>query len=192
MTRLMVLEKDRITDPAARMVGEILSAFFGLPAGRNFAVRYPLDSVEEPLEEARFTLILRWSGVLRRMLLPPTELTLGEAYLRDSFDVEGDLEATTGLVDTIATPLWPSAVSLRLFDLLRRLPADDLSADEAGRSVSRLFARRHSRKRHAAAVRYNYDAGNDFYALWLAARGSGRGAGWKEDEMIHQPIGGSG
>ena len=34
------------------------------------------------------------------MLLPPTDLALGEAYLRDDFDVEGDIEAAKGL--------WPA------------------------------------------------------------------------------------
>jgi cyclopropane-fatty-acyl-phospholipid synthase len=32
------------------------------------------------------------------------------------------------------------------------------------------LGRRHSRRRDAAAVRYHYDAGNDFFALWLDRR----------------------
>ena len=38
------------------------------------------------------------------------------------------------------------------------------------RRVARLSGRRHSRARDLAAVRFHYDVGNDFYALWLDRR----------------------
>ncbi|MFL5991488.1 MAG: hypothetical protein ACJ73W_05780 [Rubrobacteraceae bacterium] len=49
--------------------------------------------------------MLRRPGALRRMLLPPTDLALGEAYLRDDFDVEGDIEAAKGLASQISRRL---------------------------------------------------------------------------------------
>jgi cyclopropane-fatty-acyl-phospholipid synthase len=132
-------------------------------------VRYPDGSVEDPPREARFALALRRPGALRRMLLPPSRVALGEACLRDDFDVEGDWKAATGLADAMTARLRSPAASLRLIRLLRALPVDDLLADGNGarRPESRLRGRRHSRGRDAAAVRSHYDAGNGFYALWL-------------------------
>ncbi|HSJ75754.1 MAG TPA: hypothetical protein VK899_06190, partial [Gemmatimonadales bacterium] len=66
-------------------------------------VHYADGSLEDPLGVARFTLVLRRPGALRRMLLPPTDLALGEAYLRDDFDVEGDIEAAKGLASQISS-----------------------------------------------------------------------------------------
>jgi len=36
--------------------------------------------------------------------------------------------------------------------------------------MARLSGRRHSRARDLAAVRFHYDVGNDFFALWLDRR----------------------
>lgn len=53
-------------------------------------------------EEAhpRFTLVLKRPEALRAMFLAPSELTLGESYIYDDFDIEGDIEAAfdSGLI----------------------------------------------------------------------------------------------
>ncbi|MGB3683956.1 MAG: cyclopropane-fatty-acyl-phospholipid synthase family protein [Rubrobacteraceae bacterium] len=159
-------------DPAATVSRAILADLFGPPAERTFAVRLWDGAVEAPGagNEPPFTLVLRRPGALRRMLLPPTELALGEAYLRDDFDIEGDMEeAATILPGGISARLRSPAVLARLVSRLRALPDDDLPEDN-GSGTARFTGRRHSRKRDAAAVRSHYDAGNDFYALWLDRR----------------------
>jgi hypothetical protein len=65
---------------------------------KDFAVRlwdgtiWPKNSQQSEQHPA-FTLVLSHPGSLRSMFLPPTELTLGEAYIYGNFDVEGDLIA---------------------------------------------------------------------------------------------------
>ena len=79
------------TDAAAKRVASaVLEDLFG-PSGRMFALRMWDGTVECPKAsfEPRFTLVLRRPGALRRMLLPPTDRVLCEAYLHDDFDVEG-------------------------------------------------------------------------------------------------------
>jgi cyclopropane-fatty-acyl-phospholipid synthase len=161
-------ETAQTTDDAEKTVTlAVLEDLFGPPRERPFALRLWDGTVEEPGHEPRFTLVLRRPGALRRMLVPPTELALGEAYLRDDFDVEGDLEKATELADVLATRLRSPALLARLARRLRQLPADDVPEKVGSRPPGRLGGRLHSRKRDAAAVRSHYDVGNEFYALWL-------------------------
>src|SRR5919202_2802783 len=151
----------------------ILEDLFGPSAGRPFALRLWDGTVEEPKAsyQPHFTLVLRRPGAHRRMLLPPTELALGEAYLRDDFDIEGNLEKAAELADIIATRLRSPTLLARLVHRLRKLPSDDLPENDSSNSPRRhLKGRHHSRKRDAAAVRSHYDVGNEFYALWLDRR----------------------
>lgn len=66
-------------------------------------------------------LVLTYPGALRRMFLPPGELTLGEAYLRGDFDVEGDIAAAIAM-ETRLRYLNP-ADWLRVLSQLLSLPA---------------------------------------------------------------------
>ena len=161
-------------DAAAKPVAlAVLEDLFGPSSERSFALRLWDGTVEGPKasHEPHFTLVLKRSGALRRMLLPPTELALGEAYLRDDFDVEGNLEKAAELADIIATRLRSPTLLARLVHRLRKLPSDDLPENDSSNSPRRhLKGRHHSRKRDAAAVRSHYDVGNEFYALWLDRR----------------------
>jgi cyclopropane-fatty-acyl-phospholipid synthase len=105
------------------------------------------------------------------MLLPPTDLALGEAYIRDDFDIEGNLEEATKLVEFISRRLRSPTLLARVVRGLRRLPSDDLPKNDSIRFPNRhLRGRLHSRTRDATAVRSHYDVGNEFYALWLDRR----------------------
>lgn len=146
----------------------ILETLFGPIHLRTFAVRLWDGSLDTPVpgEESPFTLILRHPGALRRMLLPPTQRHLGEAYLNDDFDLEGDPEAGASLADIIRQQTRSPTALLRLTASVLRLP----TAAATGRPDARLGGVRHTRSRDARAVRRHYDTGNDFYALWLDQR----------------------
>ena len=79
------------TEAAAKRVALAVLEDPFVPSGRTFALRFWDGTVEGPKAsfEPDFTLVLRRPGALRRMLLPPTDLALGEAYLHCNFDVEG-------------------------------------------------------------------------------------------------------
>lgn len=154
------------TDDTLATARAVLREIFGPPEARTFSVRFWDGTTEGPPEDdAEFTLVLKHPGSLRRMLLPPSEIAIGEAFLRDDFDVAGSLEAATGLDEVVKTSLRSPARLARLVRLLRSLP--DGPDDETGRKVARLDGQRHSVERDRVAVRAHYDVGNDFYRLWL-------------------------
>jgi hypothetical protein len=123
------------TDAAAkRVVSAVLEDLF-VPSGRTFALRFWDVTLEGPKASfgPRFTLVLRRPGSLRRMLLPPADLALGEAYLHGDFDVEGNLEEATKLVEFISTRLRSPTLLARVVRGLRKLPSDDLPKNDSTR-----------------------------------------------------------
>ncbi len=115
------------------------------------------------------TIALKHPGALRRMLLPPTQLGLAQAYLRDDFDMEGDverlLEAALGAVGSLDKPSVRARAAWRLV----RLPAARASGPQPT-VRARLRGRRHSIERDRQAIRHHYDVSNEFYRLFLGER----------------------
>jgi cyclopropane-fatty-acyl-phospholipid synthase len=122
-----------------------------------------------PDEERRpATVVLNHPGALRSMLASGTAKGLAEAYLRNDFDVEGDMEQAMELA--VALEDRPSGWLAALTDyyLLMRLPPVE-PPPLVGRTPT-LQGTRHSLDRDRQAVSFHYDLSNDFYRLWLDAR----------------------
>lgn len=166
------------TDALARS-RTLLTQLFGAPGARPFRVRYWEGTVEGPDAPGavEFTLLLNDPGALRAMLLPPTERSVGEAYLGDLCDVEGDMEAAVAEVAPVLGELLTPGRLARLLPRLLRLPRPGTSAtpaepraEAAGSNVGRAPDRRgakHSPDRDRRSIRHHYDRGNDFYRLFL-------------------------
>src|SRR5439155_2202208 len=107
-------EQRPVLGRAVREAQLVVEDLFGPVARRGFALCYWDGTVDSPPIGPRFTLVIRRPGALRRMLLPPSELSLVEAYLYDDVDIEGPLEATADLGDTIARRLSSLVVVGRL------------------------------------------------------------------------------
>ncbi len=135
---------------------------------RNFAVRF-WDGSEWPAETStpEFTLILKHPGALRRMFQDTrSDLALGEAYIYDDFDIEGNIEAAFPIADYLMSRDWSLSAKLRLGWEFLHLPKPRRTNGH-GRGPARLRGRRHSIERDKEAVTYHYNVSNDFYALWL-------------------------
>ena len=135
---------------------------------RNFAVRLWDGTVIPPERghRARFTLVLAHPAALRRMIWPPGELTAAEAFIRGDFDLEGDIVEALTRRHQLFIGAREAASLLALAPALLRARADDAPPERA----ARLAGEKHSPARDTAAVRHHYEAGNDFYALWLDSR----------------------
>jgi cyclopropane-fatty-acyl-phospholipid synthase len=163
------------TPSSVKRVRSVVAALFGPPDERSFTVRYWDGSEEAPgiLSETPFTLWFRRPGALRRMLLPPSELSIAEAFIDGDVDLDGNAEYAMHLGDAMGSRLQTLGGFTALLPLLLALPTD--KEGERLRAVRRQrfphglnsFARREG---GADAIQHHYDVGNEFYKLWLDER----------------------
>jgi cyclopropane-fatty-acyl-phospholipid synthase len=137
---------------------------------QNVAARFWDGSAWELRSDERpaATIVFRHPESISRMLRLPIQLAVGEAYIYDDIDVEGDLAALLPLADRLLERRWTPADWLRFGAAawsqrhLKRLP-------EETRALV-LDGRRHGKRRDRYAVRYHYDVPVEFYRLWLDRR----------------------
>jgi len=99
------------------------------------------------------------------MFLPPTELSLGEAYIYGDFNLEGDIFQALEIADHIQNQdlSWKDKIGYT-WDLWT-LPG--AGRHDPQKYAARLEGEKHSISRDKQAVSYHYDVSNEFYALWL-------------------------
>jgi cyclopropane-fatty-acyl-phospholipid synthase len=156
-------------DQASRLTLDVLQALLTGDTAKQVGVRL-WDGTCWPDDSPRpATLVLKHPGALRAMFLPGTEVGLGEAYLYDDFDIEGNAEAVFAIADSFTSTALDWRKKLRAGSELTRLPASKRTL-KTHRGPARLSGRRHSVERDRQAVTYHYDVSNDFYSLWLDNR----------------------
>jgi cyclopropane-fatty-acyl-phospholipid synthase len=160
-------------DRAASRCRAVLTALFGEPGQRTFDVRFWDGTVDHGANpNPPYTLVLNRPAALRRMLLPPNELSIVESYIAGDVDIDGSMEAASGLAEAIGERLRSPIAIAKLIRLVVGLPgqAEDDLADMRFPEHARKLGQRHTPVRDAAAIQFHYDVGNDFYKLWLDRR----------------------
>jgi cyclopropane-fatty-acyl-phospholipid synthase len=132
---------------------------------RPFALRFWDGSVVPATAKGAPEFHARSPAALAHFLRAPGELGLGRAYVEGDL-VTDDLDAAFEVVDGWEPP------TITVADRARLTLAAVAAAGRAGipRMPSLeliLKGERHSAARDAAAVRYHYDVGNEFFALFL-------------------------
>ncbi len=168
MSMSTVTSKDPAVLASFAFLGELLAGY----GSRDFAVRAWDGTVWEADagQPTRFTLVLQHPGAVRKMFWPPRPYTLGEAYIYNDIDIEGDIHAffaLTGYLYKLRSGLGLGQ-RLRWFKRLIDLPGG--SRPRTGRLAARLSGAVHSLERDRQAVSYHYDVSNDFFQLWLDRR----------------------
>jgi cyclopropane-fatty-acyl-phospholipid synthase len=112
------------TDNPLTRSRDALAHLFGPVEMRKFAVRFWDSGVSDrsARRSPEFTLVLSRPSSLRAMLVPPSQLRLGEAYVRGEFEIEGNLEAATRLGEQMRDRLSSASFASRAMRLLLRLP----------------------------------------------------------------------
>jgi cyclopropane-fatty-acyl-phospholipid synthase len=160
------LSKGSAIQASFDFLSEVLAAY----GSRDFAVRAWDGSVWEPEagQPARFTLVLQHPGAVRKMFWPPRRYTLGEAYIYDDIDIEGDIHAFFAIPNYLYEMRPGLRQRLRWLRRLFALPGGE--RPRTGRLAAHLSGSVHSRQRDCQAISYHYDVSNDFYKLWLDRR----------------------
>lgn len=161
-------------DAAVPKVLRVVDRIFGGAGERSFDVRLWDGSVHPSSAPDRsdFTLIIAKRGGLRRMLLPPSELSIAEAYVRGDIDIEGNLESAMSLGDAVGARIQSGRAFASLLPLVLSLPAGDRpDAGDLPKRKSTLRLLNPSRRSGGdEEIQFHYDVGNDFYSLWLDRR----------------------
>lgn len=148
---------------------DFLSKVFDGASTKPFAVRLWNGSEwQHTNEPPHFTLEFKHPGALRSMFLRPSELSLGEAFIFEDFDIHGELEGCFDLADYLLGRNWRTTEKLRLGRKLLSMPGRQSTRE--WRHTTNLHGRVHSRKRDAQAIQYHYNISNEFYRLWLDQR----------------------
>ena len=167
----MVIQEASRQDRAAQASLAFLQSLLGAAPQRDFAVRL-WDGTRwdpEPGRQARFTVVLQHAGAVRAMFWPPDDLAMGEAYIYDDFDVEGNLEAVFPLVESLFADQHVGIAS-RVQQAARLLTLPSQKRERAASHGVRLQGTEHSLERDRQAVSYHYDQSNAFFALFLDSR----------------------
>lgn len=145
-----------------RFVQELLKDYHP----RNFSVELWDGTLwpPEPNQFRRFAWHINDPGALRRAIVSASEVTLGEAFVRKDFEIDGDIEGVFPLADYLLSKSWSHREKLHLSRLLLGLHS---SARRPSLVRPELHGVPHSKRRDEQAIHYHYDIANDFYALWL-------------------------
>ena len=155
-------------EKASLTSAEFLEALLADCPKRDFQVRFWDGTSWGAERQPRFTLVLKHPGALRAMFSRPSELTLGEAYVYDDFDIEGDIEAIFELADYLLQQERSFGTSFDLAKRRQKLPVNNRA--HKNREPANFHGSVHSRDRDRQAISYHYDLPADFYALWLDQR----------------------
>ena len=132
---------------------------------RPFHVRFWDGGAVVATEPQAPTFFVRRPRALGHFIAAPGTLGLGRAYVEGSLDVD-DLEAAFVVVDHWEPPALGRADKIRLGLAAAAAAAPGGLPRRPGLELI-LRGPRHSAERDAEAVRYHYNVGNEFFALFL-------------------------
>jgi cyclopropane-fatty-acyl-phospholipid synthase len=134
----------------------------------NFAVRLWTGATWEPnAGPPGFTLVLKHAGAVRSMFWPFNKVALGEAYIYDDFDIEGDILAFIAWLRYLVTYQNQRGLRdrLRLLYRLVKLPRHQNARDVFRMGRPRRTGQGIDEDRRG--ISYHYDRPGAFYRLFL-------------------------
>src|ERR1700716_4205730 len=148
-------------DPAIDATIVVLDLVFGAPFERPYDIRLWDGTTHHGGTEARsdFSLHIRRRGALRRILLPPSELSMVQSFISNDIDIEGNVESAMGMADAIARRIQSFGGIARLIPKVLALPRDDdsptLDETRYARSLRLLTPR--ERRSTESEIQFHYD-----------------------------------
>ncbi len=146
------------TEPLRRELAQTLRI-------RPFTLRFWDGTELRATEEESPSLYFNTPKALACVLRAPGELGLGRAYAAGMIEVD-ELDAALRMVDTFKPPPLSVKQRLRLAGAIVRA-CGVTAPPRRPQTELRLRGERHTLARDRRAVRYHYDVGNEFFALFL-------------------------
>ena len=150
---MATVAKSLFAEPASSASISFLETLLADYPQRDFQVRLWDGTTWGAAQQPRFTLVLKHPGALRAMFSRPSELTLGEAYIYDDFDIEGDIEAVFQLADYLLGQKRGLEKTFDLAKQLQKLPANN-RAGKHWRAAD-FSGSAHTRDRDRQAISYH-------------------------------------
>ena len=151
----------RLLRPTARLCRELIAI---LPE-RPFSIEFWDGGLVPATVPDAPTFFVRRASAIAHALRAPGPLGLGRAYVEGSLETD-DIDGAFVVVDDWVPPPIAGTAKRRL---LAALVLAALPAGFPRRPSTELLlaGERHSPQRDAEAIRYHYDVGNEFFALFL-------------------------
>ncbi|HEY9712062.1 MAG TPA: cyclopropane-fatty-acyl-phospholipid synthase family protein [Chroococcales cyanobacterium] len=153
------MRSETLKSSEKQLGGQLASLFNGYD-GPGFSIRlwngWQWNSVPDKIA---CTLVIHSPDVLASLASKADEVTLGGAFVRKEFDVEGDLFSAFSAAEHLMSR--PRS--------LRQRAVESILSDVV--SLSRWFKHgpKHSKSRDLTSISYHYDLPVDFYRPWLGA-----------------------
>jgi cyclopropane-fatty-acyl-phospholipid synthase len=136
---------------------------------RDFAIRFWDGTTDFPGagQPLRFTLVLQHPGAVRAMFWPFSDLSFGEAYIFDDFDLEGDTFAFVAWLRHLVSRIEALTLGeqLRLLATMLRLPNRQAARNAALAGKPRVAGQGIEADRRGISL--HYDRPSAFYRLFL-------------------------
>lgn len=152
------------TDEAVRTTLDLLNELLDPALATHVGIRLWDGTLWPDAVPRRTTIALQHAGSLRAMLVPLSEMTMSQAYLRDDYDIEGSIQDVFDFLLSLGVSMGPLQKAKTALGVMR-LPRGEKRI--VGRAPAKLSGKRHSPDRDRQAVAYHYNMPNEFYALWL-------------------------
>jgi cyclopropane-fatty-acyl-phospholipid synthase len=151
----------RLFRPTARLCRELVR----LLPDRPFSIEFWDGGRVPATEPGTPTFFVRRASAIAHALRAPGPLGLGRAYVEGSLETD-DIDGAFVVVDDWVPPAFAARDRARL---LAALVVAAIPAGIPRRPSTELLlpGERHSPERDAEAIRYHYDVGNEFFALFL-------------------------
>ena len=139
---------------------------------RDFAIRLWDGTTLGPDsgQPARFTLVVNHPGALRQMFWPFNYSNVGEAYIFNDIDIEGDPERFMDVVMQWRERLLALSMWQKLGFMRQLLAMPNQARPRQRQRAAQLSGDVHSQDRDKQAISYHYDLSNDFFAQCLDRR----------------------
>lgn len=159
---------DKKTKEASNNASGFIKSLAKTIEPRNFTIRLWDGTLLGPThgETSNLTIQFHDPFAIRQMFWSPSSLSLGEAYIAGSFDVDGPMQALFPIADSIVQHQSGLLQKIHYAKMLLSITKPARSSKQGWKPAS-LNGDPWSRERVRNTINFHYNLPNEFWRLWL-------------------------